>query len=60
MDEDILFDYCLQKGRAVSHNAIKLLRLIGYEDRITDEAEKMAEEFLATGNWTRQEERICM
>lgn len=60
MDEDILFDYCLQKGRAVSRNAIKLLRLIGYEDRITDEAEKMAEEFLATGNWTRQEERICM
>ena len=60
MDEDILFDYCLQKGRAVSRNAIKLLRLIGYEDRITDEAEKMAEEFLAMGNWTRQEERICM
>ena len=46
MDEDILFDYCLQKGRAVSRNAIKLLRLIGYEDRITDEAEKMAENHL--------------
>lgn len=59
LDNDILFDYCLQKGRAVSRNAIKLLRLIGYEDHITDEAEKMAEEFLETGNWIRKEETIC-
>lgn len=60
MDNDILFDYCLKKGRAMSRNAIKLLRLIGYEESITEEAEQMAEAFLQTGNWTRQEGATCM
>ena len=33
------------KGESSITQCDQLLRLIGYEDRITDEAEKMAEEF---------------
>ena len=40
------------KGRATTRNAIKLLGIMGYDQRIVKEAEKMASDFLEKGNWT--------
>jgi hypothetical protein len=41
----------LQEGRAVSKNAIKLLKIMGYEDYIIEDATNSANEFLETGEW---------
>lgn len=48
----VLFDYKLYKGRAVSRNAIKLLKLLDYSEDIINDAEKAADEYLKTGEWT--------
>lgn len=37
--EGISFSYKLYKGASISHNAIKLLRYVGYPDEISDRAE---------------------
>lgn len=50
-DNDIFFSYKLLDGRASTRNAIKLLGIMGYDDRIIREAEEMAEGFLKTGHW---------
>lgn len=49
---DILFNYVLRTGKAVSRNAIRLLGIIGYEEAIIKEAESLAGHFLETGSWT--------
>ncbi|MBR5420704.1 MAG: hypothetical protein IK115_06105 [Lachnospiraceae bacterium] len=49
---DVLFNYRLQKGKATSRNAIKLLSVMGYDQAIVKEAEALAEHFLKEGNWT--------
>lgn len=51
VENDILFNYILYEGRAVSRNAIKLLSIIGYDRNIIEQADRTAEEFLATGEW---------
>lgn len=53
IDDDVVFHYQLLKGRATTRNAIKLLGVMGYEKEIIREAEKMAEDFLRSGNWER-------
>lgn len=50
-DDNIIFDYQLIKGRAVSKNAIKLLSIIGYSNDIIDKANKEANAFLTDGSW---------
>ncbi|UEL47987.1 DNA mismatch repair protein MutS [Terrisporobacter petrolearius] len=50
-DDDIVFDYRLNKGRAKSRNAIKLLSLIGYEQNIVKKAHEKAENFVKSGKW---------
>lgn len=50
-DRDVLFDYKIYEGRAVSRNAIKLLKLLGYSDSIVDEAEERAGRFVEEGKW---------
>lgn len=50
-DDKVLFDYKLYEGRAVSKNAIKLLKMLGYADRITKRAKERAERFEETGEW---------
>ncbi|MDF2541995.1 MAG: hypothetical protein K0S47_1713 [Herbinix sp.] len=50
-EDRIIFDYKLYPGRAVSKNAIKLLRLLGYSDEIIQSAEQAAEQFQTTGEW---------
>jgi DNA mismatch repair ATPase MutS len=51
-ENEILFDYKLYEGRAVSKNAIKLLGMLGYSKDIIQNAEKAAEEFLKNGEWS--------
>jgi Mismatch repair ATPase (MutS family) len=51
-NHEILFDYKLYKGRAVSKNAIKLLDMLGYPKSIIASAEEAAEEFLEKGEWS--------
>lgn len=50
-DNDVVFEYKLLDGPATTRNAIKLLRMLGYEDVVTDRAEQRAERFLETGQW---------
>lgn len=49
---EIIFDYKLHKGRAVSRNAIQLLHIMGYEKEIIEKATKEANHFLKEGVWT--------
>lgn len=49
--EDVVFDYKLKKGTAVSRNAIRLIRQLGYEEEIVERALLRADCFLRTGRW---------
>ncbi len=51
IDNDIVFNYKVLNGRATSRNAIKLLKIIGYENSIIDEANNMAVHFVEKGVW---------
>jgi len=50
---DISFSYKIMEGRASTRNAIKLLGIMGYDEKMIKEAEEMAEDFLARGVWRR-------
>lgn len=50
-DNKILFNYLLQKGRARSRNAIRLLELIGYDKELVKAAQRAAADFEETGAW---------
>lgn len=49
--KDITFSYRLLKGRADSRNAIRLLRVMGYDSGLVEDAEAMAQEFIRSGQW---------
>ncbi|MCQ2523279.1 MAG: hypothetical protein MJ123_02985 [Lachnospiraceae bacterium] len=51
VENDVLFNYMIKSGRATSRNAIKLLNVMGFDDAIVANAEKMAEAFVKTGEW---------
>lgn len=51
-EDDIFFSYKLMRGRATTRNAIKLLSIMGYDQNIVGEAERMASDFLEKGSWT--------
>ncbi len=50
-DGDIFFQYKLLAGKATTRNAIKLLRLMGYDQQIIENATKQAKTFLESGVW---------
>lgn len=50
-ENDILFDYHLLSGKATSRNAIQLLSIIGYDNKIISDAEATAGNFLKSGEW---------
>ncbi len=50
-DDDISFNYILNKGRATTRNAIKLLSIMGYDEAVIKAAEDTAKRFLDTGEW---------
>lgn len=51
LDNDISFNYILNKGRATTRNAIKLLGIMGYNGEVIKKAEETAAHFLETGEW---------
>lgn len=51
VDNEIVFSYELNNGRATSRNAIKLLEIIGYNKNIVNKAQERAEDFVNTGVW---------
>ena len=51
-NDDVVFDYRIKEGGAGARNAIKLLKTIGYDESIVEDAEKMAVRFDETGEWT--------
>lgn len=51
VDNNVLFDYKLFAGRAVSKNAIKLLGVMGYSEKIINSASDSANHFLQEGTW---------
>lgn len=51
-DNDVHFDYKIKEGPATNRNAIKLLKVLGYDEAIVENAQSLAEKFLATGQWT--------
>lgn len=54
VEDDIFFPYRLQKGPAVSRNAIALLKVLGYNQKLVEDAEKMAQRFWKTGKWIEE------
>ena len=51
IENDVLFNYRLNKGRATSRNAIKLLSVMGFNSSIVDSASERAAKFLEGGTW---------
>lgn len=51
LENDITFDYKIYQGRAVSKNAIKLLKIIGYNEKLIQAATNRANRFLETNQW---------
>ncbi len=56
-NNDILFPYKLLKGPAHTRNAIKLLRFMGYPEKLIENAEWMAGCFLEEGEWRNKEKK---
>ncbi len=54
--DDVIFDYRLRKGKAMTRNAIRLLKMIGYDPEIVRRSEKRVEDFLRTGSWIRSKD----
>ncbi|MBO4374082.1 MAG: hypothetical protein J5829_03150 [Lachnospiraceae bacterium] len=52
-ENDIDFSYILEEGRAQSKNAILLLKLLGYNDSITDSARESARVFQRENKWEK-------
>lgn len=48
---NVIFDYMLQSGKAISRNAIKLLGMMGYRKDMIEHAEHLANIFLEKGIW---------
>lgn len=51
VDNEVVFSYEIQDGRATSRNAIKLLEIIGYDKSIVEKATERANDFINTGVW---------
>lgn len=49
--DDVKFNYHLNRGRTVTRNAIRLLKVLGYPSRIVEDASDMVTEFTETGKW---------
>ncbi|MBO4902614.1 MAG: hypothetical protein J5518_07465 [Lachnospiraceae bacterium] len=50
-DGDVNFSYVLKEGRSNTHNAIRLLSVIGFDENVIEEATKAAEHFRQTNKW---------
>lgn len=50
-DAGIVFDYKIKPGPTRTRNAIKLLEFMGFDARITDGAQRLAQSYDMTGQW---------
>ena len=50
-EKDVVFNYKLVEGRALSRNAIALLQITGYDESVVSGARAQAERFEKTGEW---------
>lgn len=53
VQKEIQFDYKLYSGKAVSRNAIRLLEQLGFDEKVTKEAEQMAQRFEENNEWDK-------
>lgn len=51
VDGEMLFDYVLRTGKATTRNAINLLALIGFDQRIVSKAHERADRYISVGAW---------
>lgn len=51
VDGEMLFDYILRTGKATTRNAINLLALIGFDQRIVSKAHERADRYISVGAW---------
>ncbi|AEY65807.1 DNA mismatch repair protein MutS [Clostridium sp. BNL1100] len=52
-DDNIKFDYKIYPGKSTTRNAIKLLKILGYDESIVDSAEQRACQFNQNGYWSK-------
>lgn len=52
-DDNIKFDYKIYPGKSTTRNAIKLLKILGYDESIVDNAEQRACQFNQNGYWSK-------
>lgn len=55
---EIHFDYCLKQGRAMSRNAIELLRILGYSEQIVSSAKKRIQQYEKEAQWKSIDEEV--
>lgn len=53
--KDIVFSYKMLPGRATTHNAIKLLHQLGFDEEMVCQAQRLAERFMDTNQWLDEE-----
>ncbi|MCL2718508.1 MAG: hypothetical protein FWE14_06975 [Lachnospiraceae bacterium] len=51
VDDDIFFPYKILAGPATTRNAIKLLKVMGYDKELVADADKLASRFTESGKW---------
>lgn len=51
VNDDVQYSYKLQKGPATSRNAIRLLKQMGYDKKLIDDANALTKKFEETGAW---------
>ena len=52
-DNNVLFDYTLYPGKSSTKNALKLLKIMGYDNSIVSMAQARADKFLRDGVWEK-------
>ncbi len=52
IDNRILFDYKIYPGKSTTCNAIKLLKILGFENATVEAAERRANNFVQKGKWS--------
>ncbi len=51
-DDNVVFPFVLQKGSTDRTNAIRMLKMLGFDDTIVSSAEQLVSHYKDTGSWT--------
>lgn len=51
LNDDVIFSYKINSGKANSRNAIRLLSVLGYDEKIVNNASNRADRFVKAGVW---------